>query len=148
MEQNDNNTLVLASWSQRIINYIVDITFISLTCILIAAQYEIIDLETIDPLDFKMPKTLQYLVFSCTFIYYFFFEFFLGKTIGKFLTNTRVVTLEGEKPNLKAISIRSVIRIFGLFYALTFLFLMPRNIGGIHDLVTKTRVIDEKESFS
>ncbi len=148
MEQKDNNTLVLAGWSQRIINFVIAMIFISSLVGLIAHNTGVIDFRTFDPLNDQMPSKMYYITYPCTFIYYFIFEFFLGKTLGKFVSKTRVVTLEGEKPNIKAIAIKSALRIFELFLIISFLFLMPRNIGGIHDLVSKTRVIDEKDSFS
>lgn len=142
--EKDNNTLVLGSWGQRIINYIIDMFIVGTVTALTAEYTDIIDLKTLDP--FNIPPQMIYITYPCTFIYYFIFELFLGKTPGKLLSKTRVVNLEGDKPEIKELVIRSAVRLLDIFYIFSFVILMPRHIGGLHDLLSKTRVIDDRES--
>lgn len=70
--------------------------------------------------------------------YYFLFEFFLGKTPGKYLTRTRVVTHKGGKPGIRKILIRSVARLVPYDY---FSFIFGQ---GLHDSISGTVVISAK----
>lgn len=71
-------------------------------------------------------------------VYYTVFEALTGRTIAKYITRTKVVTENGEKPDLGTIFIRSLCR-FVPFNALSF---FGSDNSGWHDLWSKTRVID------
>ncbi|MEM8888193.1 MAG: RDD family protein [Bacteroidota bacterium] len=71
------------------------------------------------------------------FIYYAFFEAMFQKTPGKFLTRTKVVTVDGGKPAAKEIFIRSISR-YVPFEAFSFL---SSDAVGWHDYWSRTRVI-------
>lgn len=73
------------------------------------------------------------------FLYYFIFEYFVGKTPGKYLTKTRVVNLNGGRPSAKAVLIRTVLRIIP-FDIISYLF----GLTGLHDLMSKTLVIKRR----
>lgn len=73
-------------------------------------------------------------------LYYFLFEFFLGKTPGKFYTHTKVVMSNGNNLTFGAILIRSVIRLIP-FEAISFL--SSKNPVGWHDKWSKTIVIED-----
>ncbi len=73
-----------------------------------------------------------------SFLYLFGAEYFYGKTLGKVITGSKVVTADGEKPSAGQILLRTLIR-FIPFEA--FSFLGKRPIGW-HDKWSKTRVIN------
>ncbi len=75
--------------------------------------------------------------------YYIFFEHFLGgKTLGKFITRTRVVSKDGQRPSFENIIGRSFSRVVP-FEAFSFLGSKP---SGWHDDWSNTIVIDERHS--
>lgn len=77
---------------------------------------------------------------SSSFLYYFVLESMNGKTIGKYLTKTRVVYKDGSTPTNGTIAKRALCR-FIPFDALSFL---SSNPIGWHDKFSDTIVIDEK----
>jgi uncharacterized RDD family membrane protein YckC len=60
------------------------------------------------------------------------------KTIGKFITKTKVVKLNGEKPESSDIISRTFCRLIP-FDRVSFLFMK----NGIHDFLSKTKVIKD-----
>ena len=72
--------------------------------------------------------------------YYPFFETAYGKTPGKWITKTRVVTETDERPTLKHILVRTLVR-FVPFEALSFLV----SARGWHDVWSGTRVVRDRK---
>jgi len=73
------------------------------------------------------------------FIYAFLMEYFTnGRTIGKYITGTKAIMIDGEQPTLKDYFIRNISRIVP-FDALSFL-----GENGWHDSWSDTRVINIK----
>ncbi len=121
--------LVRASREKRALNFLIDIIASFLMLFLV--------------------KILFYIVISIWslliiyFLYYFIAEsVFDGKTIGKQLTKTRVVTRQGMSPQLNAFLVRTLIRLT-IIDIVTFYDKEPK---GWHDVVSKTIVIDEVQS--
>ncbi|MEZ4948685.1 MAG: RDD family protein [Saprospiraceae bacterium] len=74
-------------------------------------------------------------------LYYSLTEYFLkGKTLGKYLTNTRVITQHNEMPSFKICLLRSIIRLVP-FEPFSFL----GGVPGWHDEWSKTYVVEESE---
>ncbi|GAA3519337.1 hypothetical protein GCM10022393_36900 [Aquimarina addita] len=73
------------------------------------------------------------------FGYYIVLENIFGQTIGKFITNTKVTDLKGEKPNMGQIANRTLCR-FIPFDPLTFFF--NREGMKFHDTFSKTTVVN------
>ena len=73
-------------------------------------------------------------------LYYTIFESIYSKTLAKFITRTKVITKNGEKPDAQTIFIRTLIR-FVPFNALSFLF--SAHPRGWHDKCSVTIVIDD-----
>jgi uncharacterized RDD family membrane protein YckC len=73
------------------------------------------------------------------FIFFFFQEFFFGKTIGKFITKTRVVDKTGNRPSFTLLVIRNISRLIP-FDALTYL---SKEKRGLHDIFSTTYVIKD-----
>jgi len=83
---------------------------------------------------------LEELIFSLTLLllYYLVFETFTGRTLGKYITNTKVVTIDGQKPEADKILYRTLSRLIP-FDALSFL---GDEGKGWHDTLSKTIVVD------
>jgi len=73
-------------------------------------------------------------------LYYVIFESIWSKTPAKFITKTKVITENGEKPDYKTILIRTLVRFVPLE---AFTFLSPERPRGWHDKWSKTIVIDD-----
>lgn len=71
------------------------------------------------------------------FLYYFLFEFFLGRTPGKFKTQTIVVNNEGLKPSTIQLIKRNLVRFFSLISGLS------DNERALHDEFSNTFVIQD-----
>lgn len=98
---------------------------------------EAFDTENADKnLTFTLITLLVYLTLSSS--YFFFMEFYLGKTIGKYITGTEVISIDGNKPTAQQIVVRTLSRIVP-FDSLSFL-----GNNGWHDSWSDTRVINGK----
>ena len=91
-------------------------------------------------LDLENQLKVNALYFVLHLLYFILMEHFFGKTVGKMMTNTRVVTHNGGKPSLGQIIGRSFARLIP-FEA--FSFLGETGIGW-HDSLSKTYVIKGK----
>jgi uncharacterized RDD family membrane protein YckC len=79
-------------------------------------------------------------IYSVHLMYYSVFEAAFGKSVGKFITQTTVVTENGEKPSFVNILGRNLCR-FIPFEAFSFL---GSKASGWHDSISKTRVVQDK----
>ena len=70
--------------------------------------------------------------------YYLFFEGIWGRTLGKWITKTKVVNREGNKPKFTQILGRSFARWIPFEY---FSFILNNNPVGWHDSLSKTLVV-------
>lgn len=75
--------------------------------------------------------------FGTMFFYYLLLETIFAKTPGKWLTQTKVVNLYGNKPSFLAITIRSITRI-----TIIDIFFIPFLDKTLHDYLSKTNVIE------
>lgn len=125
-------TLEEASKGTRLANYIIDVIvsqviFYSFMFLILAINESILD---------AFPPLTVLLVLGFNFFYYFLFETYAnGKTIGKFATGTRVVTIDNDVPDAGTIAIRSLCRYIP-FNQFSFL-----GETGWHDSLSKTRVV-------
>jgi uncharacterized RDD family membrane protein YckC len=87
---------------------------------------------------------LKYLVILTGFFgYYVFMETKYQRTIGKFITNSIVVTSYEDVPDLKRIFTRTICRLIP-FDLLSFLF----TNNGFHDRFSSTMLINNKKTFN
>lgn len=94
----------------------------------------------IQPTDESFISLLAYILIFATFIaYYAIMEIKFQKTVGKFITKTKVVKMDGTKPETSDIITRTFCRLIP-FDRISFLFV--RN--GIHDFLSKTKVVKDK----
>lgn len=85
-------------------------------------------------------KTMAYsAMIGLFFAYYFILEKLFQRTLGKYMTRTKVVTLNGEKPGTRALLLRTVYRFIPVDWASYF---FRRN--GMHDFLSGTKVVRDK----
>lgn len=77
------------------------------------------------------------IVFIVWLVYYFAFESYNGRTLGKLLTKTIVVDMKNSRPGVLRILLRTILRI-NPFDSFSYLFGKEQ---GAHDLLSKTRLI-------
>jgi len=134
--------LVPASIWKRILNILLDyvgtILFFSVILFIISFFSEIPIRENLQHNRIAHPYAFQMLGLFAMYVYYVASEFYLeGKTFGKYLTQTKVVTMDGRPPELKKILLRSLLR-FLPFEAISLLFLKNHTW---HDQWSGTMVI-------
>ncbi|MCK9426466.1 MAG: DnaJ domain-containing protein [Ignavibacteriaceae bacterium] len=116
----ENQEIIRASSYKRMFNFLVDISIIYFA--------------------YRFFPQINFLIYFCS--YYLLFELLFNRTIGKYFTNTKVVSNNGEKASLKAILIRTMVRLIP-FEGLSF---FGNNPWGVHDILSKTYVIDISKS--
>ena len=134
--ERDFNVDQLAHWSLRLVNFIIDMTI--LICIQIAIT---IALRDYFYLEFTFKFVSNVIFFIISFLYYVLFEFFTGKTIGKYVTRTTVLTDGGLKPSLSTIIIRTLCR----FIPFEIFSCVATAAHGWHNSLSKTIVLPDRE---
>lgn len=130
-----NNNIV--SKPKRVVNLIIDTVFCYFTTVFILA---FIYFDFYNDVMTISTNLIRVYILIALFFYYLLCEYFYGKTLGKFITKTKVISFKNDKPTFLAILIRTICR-FIPFYFLSFL--GTSNLG-LHDLISKTKVITEK----
>ena len=130
-----------ASRAVRFANFILDYIFNLIFSFFMGIVLGLI-LGLFYPAGLQLFETDNFLVnialgFVFGMFYYTFFETLTGRTPAKFITGTKVVTYEGEKPEFETILKRSLCR-FIPFEAFSFL---GEHSKGLHDSISGTRVI-------
>lgn len=128
------------SIGKRFIHFVIDYLFVSFLLLpLLGALIGIVSALTgVDRSSMnKILINYQLLLGASTMIlYYILFEYFLNKTIGKFLTRSIVVTETDTKPSFKSCLLRTLIR-FVPFEAFS---ILSSDSKMWHDKWTKTVV--------
>ena len=128
------------SIGKRFIHFVIDYLFVSFLLLpLLGALIGIVSALTgVDRSSMnKILTSYRLLLGSGTMIlYYILFEYFLNKTIGKFLTRSIVVTETDTKPSFKSCLLRTLIR-FVPFEAFS---ILSSDSKMWHDKWTKTVV--------
>ncbi len=124
-----------------------DIRFVHLLIDTFAWQFMVILISFLAGLVFQPVKESEetlisfIIIFGTYFGYYIFFETKYQKTIGKFITNTKVINTNGTKPEITDITARTFYRLIP-FDTISYLF----TRRGFHDYLSQTKVIKEKRS--
>lgn len=131
-----------AGLGKRFANYILDLIFMMLLGLVIGVVLGIF-FSFVSPESLSIFETDNFLIdyflnFVIGMVYYSFFEVITGQTPAKYITKTRVVNEQGEKPDLNTILIRSLCRYIPFE---PFSFLGSANKGW-HDTISKTQVIE------
>ncbi len=117
-----------ASKMKRGLNFIIDTSL--LVSLIFLYYFYILEASTL-PLFFSL---LLY------FGYYIILENTYGQTLGKLITNTKIIAINGDQPNLEQVVSRAICR-FIPFDPVSFLF--QREGMKFHDSFTKTTVIEK-----
>ncbi len=147
LAKNSKNELdsQIASQGTRFANYLLDRIFILIISFFITFLLTLV-LALISPNSVgyfdQIGKLEEYIwAFIIGMFYYSFFEALTGRSIAKFITGTKVVDENGNKPTFDAILLRSLCRYIP-FNAFSFL---GSDAVGWHDSLSKTRVIKIKQ---
>ena len=138
----------LASAGQRLANVIIDsIAYMVLTVILLFVFGFLVNLAEMDNTDeaamFYLGLVWIISVYAAYILYYWIMEATFGKTVGKFITKTRVVNRQGQQPSWANILGRSACR-FIPFEVFSFL---GRDAIGWHDSISHTYVINDNPRY-
>lgn len=134
--------LIEADKGKRLVNFLIDATVITFFQTILVNIFQTLAEHSFSPF-FEGYRVIFGFNFLITPIYYILAEYlFKGKTVGKIITKTRVVTLNGERPTFNQIFGRSFARVIP-FEPLSYLGDSP---NGWHDRLSETIVIDEQKS--
>jgi uncharacterized RDD family membrane protein YckC len=126
---------------RRFINALIDLLIIKYVLLVLADSF----LLYINPLIFDFPKKSDLDGFLalrwCLYVllYYVPMEYFSGRTIGKLITNTKVIAENGAMPSFKSVLIRNLVRLIPFVDVLSFL-----GKRGFHDSMSETMVVSAK----
>ncbi|NES20951.1 MAG: RDD family protein [Symploca sp. SIO3E6] len=134
--------------SKRFLNHILDIIIYLIFCMILGivvifvwAIFDPTMLETEQNAATPQQESIEQLIAYCIlFVYYLVSEAIWSKTPAKFITKTKVVNNQGEKPSLHMILRRTIIR-FIPFEA--FSLLGSKHPRGWHDKWSNTKVVDD-----
>jgi uncharacterized RDD family membrane protein YckC len=119
----------------RFINYLIDF-FIVMILAFIASIILVLLFQSTDP---DLGALIGFVLLIGTFVaYYAIMEIIFQKTIGKFITKTKVVKMNGEKPTEGDILMRTLCRMVP-FDHISYLFMK----NGFHDILSKTKVVKD-----
>ena len=119
----------------RFIHLIVDTIAFIIVMIIFAFIFGLF----INPTDESLIAILGYLILAASFFgYYVFMETKYQKTIGKFITKTKVINKNGTKPELGDIVRRTFCRLIP-FDRISFLF----TKNGFHDRLSDTTIVKD-----
>ena len=120
----------------RFIHFFIDMIGFFLTAMILSVVFDLF-VHTSDKSTYALFGYLMMLI--SFFLYYVFMEYKFQKTIGKFLTKTKVVMNDGRKPELNEIIIRTAFRLIP-FDQISYLF----TKNGFHDRLSNTTVIKDE----
>lgn len=127
----------IANSTLRSMNFIIDLVTIFLIYRSIAFIIQkLLNLISIREILF-LNRTTVFIVFI---LYYILAENMFQKTLGKIITKTKVVNLDGEKPNFVDITIRTFCRLIP-FDGISYLY----SISGFHDKLSNTIVVKDSK---
>lgn len=132
----DSSELIPTTSNRRLLNMFIDMLamiplYVVVSIVLVFFGYE----------SSEESGTYQLWTYISMVAYYYFMEKNFGKTIGKYITHTRVVSANGQKElTAKQVFIRSISRLVP-FEVFSF---SGSNPIGWHDRWAKTMVIDDK----
>ncbi|HFS68121.1 MAG TPA: RDD family protein [Flavobacteriia bacterium] len=133
-----------ASQGQRLANMFIDFIIYYIFIILISMVLAIILglIGGVELLNSIVDSTFFNLLvtYGSILLYFILFEYFLQKTVGKYISKTIVVNKFGEQPKLSQIVGRTFARMIP-FDAFSFL---GANARGWHDTLPEVFVVDEK----
>jgi len=127
---------LLATKKQRFVNYVLDITIFLLLGLAYRYVKYVVTYNEFVGFQEDMFKVRLFISVPIAVVYYATFETLIGRTPAKFITQTKVVSIEGGKPTFHKILLRSCCRFIPLN---VFSFLFAKL--GWHDKISQTRVV-------
>lgn len=135
MQPESKKQIMLAPRVSRVINYVLDLMacrfIVSLVLAILAFNSLYLNL---------FGQVVLNLITQ--FLYYFVAETQFSRTLGKLVTKTKVINLQGEKPSVNQIIKRTLLRVIP-FEPFSFLL----NPIGLHDKWSQTRVSEINSDF-
>ncbi|PVW13329.1 RDD family protein [Marixanthomonas spongiae] len=125
----------LAPTSLRFVNHLIDVV---VSYVISMVVFLVLSLLLSDPQNPVVVLATIVLVFGSFLAYYTLMEIIWQKTVGKFVTKTKVVLDNGEKPKEKDIVLRTICRLIP-FDWVSYLFMK----NGFHDVLSKTKVVKD-----
>lgn len=135
------SVIIPVSRLKRFANFLIDLIAIQIIAFFFGlALTTVIIMMNIDT-SFMLSPLFSYSLGGVIVLsYYIFFETLFGRTLGKFVTGTRVVKESGEEASFTDIVRRSIFRLIP-FEALSFLF----SDSGWHDTLSNTVVVSDRD---
>ncbi|MDD4993564.1 MAG: RDD family protein [Paludibacter sp.] len=123
---------IVSSWT-RLIHTVIDFFGFIIIAVILSHILQLF----YNPSDKLTIRLLGYaLLLVSFFLYFVFMEYKFQKTIGKFLTKTKVVMADGRRPELNEIVIRTACRLIPFDY-ISYIF----TKNGFHDKFSNSTVI-------
>ena len=133
--ENDKIDSNIANSLSRFINYVIDI----IAWYILAFIFTVILAFILPPRIFNSGFLVIIIVLGSFLTYFGIMEIKFQKTIGKFITKTKVIREDGENPEVSDILTRTFCRLIPL-EQFSFLFFKI----GLHDRLSKTKVIYDR----
>jgi len=119
------------SRKKRLVNFIVDIIVIGILMEITFRIEEVVDYKI-------FVKTLRVIIVLGG--YYILMEYFIGKTVGKYITKSKVVNYDGSKISFRTAIIRNLCRWIPFeFMSLA----LGNDAKAWHDTLSKTQVVED-----
>lgn len=128
--------IFVAPQSKRIINYFLDIVFVYIFAVIVGGLITLLGQG-----DFVQNANEDLSGLVILLVYFIFFESIFQKTPAKFITKTKVVKMNGDKPSFLNIIGRSFARFIPFD---NFSFLSGKYPVGWHDRFSKTIIVSDK----
>lgn len=130
----------IAGQERRFLNLVIDMFTIAVLWFLLTIVLLILgfDQTIADESGEELPLIPIIILIPTFWGYYILAEYKFQRTVGKLLSRTRVVSLNGDKPTLNQIVIRTLSRSIPFEY-----FSYLSSAEGLHDKFSKTRVVQK-----
>lgn len=124
--------LVEADGAKRFLNFVIDAAVVISMIIIFNKFYFFLKILHIH-------DAFKIFDLALIFTYFYGLELSIGRTVGKMITKTRVVTDTGDKPTTQQLLVRTISRFIPLEPVL--------YIGGawLHDSLSHTKVVNDNE---
>ena len=132
---------VPASLSRRLGNFVLDALVLGVIETFSGSSIAVFLQVDVDQLDANLDLGLFGLALMLCYVLP---EWLCGRTVGKLVTGTKVVSLDGERPSFLRIVLRTIVR-FVPFEPLSFVF---GGMTGWHDDWSRTRVVLTRDPYA
>lgn len=123
-----------AKLEKRVVNLLID-TLAILIIWFITGLLFVLTFRSMYPKEYLL-NIFPFFYVPVWWLYYILLEYNFQKTVGKWVTKTRVVSTDGSKPSIGRIILRTFCRCIPLEYFSYFF-----TVNGIHDRLSKTCVV-------